>query len=243
MNLNEFCKKISTLNLGQTNNALSILWFHDEESQGISMTAGQIAKIILESGMGNPNSTQLGEKLRKSRMVLVSSKSFRLKENSRSNIREWLEPILGDVQPDVDQHLGYLPQDVWKNTRGYIEKVCIQLNGCFQFHFYDGCSVMTRRLTETLIIECYEHLSRESEIKGADGNYLMLRDLVARATATGGLSLGRDAKKALVEIKELGDRSAHNRRYNAVKADLDKVQSGIRVAVDEMINVANLRGK
>jgi hypothetical protein len=71
----------------------------------------------------------------------------------------------------------------------------------------------------------------------------MRRDLVNRATHTGGLSLGRDAKKALTDVKELGDRSAHNRRYNAVKADLEKVQSGVRVAVDEMLNLAALRKK
>jgi hypothetical protein len=65
--------------------------------------------------------------------------------------------------------------------------------------------------------------------------------LVARATANGGLHLGRDSKKTLTTIKEIGDRSAHNRRYNAVKADLEKVESGTRVAVDELIALANLR--
>jgi hypothetical protein len=53
--------------------------------------------------------------------------------------------------------------------------------------------------------------------------------------------LGRDAKKALEAVKELGDRSAHNRRYNAVPAELEKVQSGVRVALDEMISLAELR--
>jgi len=100
---------------------------------------------------------------------------------------------------------------------------------------------MVRRIIETLIIESYEHLKRETEIKGANGNYLMLRDLVIRANNSTGLNLGRDAKKALTDVKELGDRSAHNRRYTAVKADLDKVQSGVRVAVDEMIALSDLR--
>ena len=82
---------------------------------------------------------------------------------------------------------------------------------------------------------------REGEIKASDGNFLMLKDLVTRATSAGGLTLGRDAQRSLKEVKELGDRSAHNRRYNAVKADLEKVQSGIRVGVDEMINISCLR--
>ena len=126
-------------------------------------------------------------------------------------------------------------------TRGYIEKVCEQLNGCFQFTFYDGASVLVRRLMETLIIEGYETLQRESEIRDNDGNYLKLSGLVCAATGAKGINLGRDAKRALAEVKELGDRSAHNRRFNATKPDLEKIQSGVRVAADELINIAKLR--
>jgi hypothetical protein len=68
----------------------------------------------------------------------------------------------------------------------------------------------------------------------------LLRDLASRAIGQQPVGLGRDAKDALGKIKEMGDRSAHNRRYNAVKSDLDKVQSGVRVVVDELINIANL---
>jgi hypothetical protein len=141
----------------------------------------------------------------------------------------------------VDQELGFLSREVWKDTRGYIEKVCEQMNGCYQFGFFDAASVMVRRLVETLIIEAYEKLKRESEIKDGNGNYLMLRDLVTRAVGQQPIGLGRDAKDALGKIKEMGDRSAHNRRYNAVKTDMDKVLSGVRVVVDELINIADLR--
>lgn len=139
------------------------------------------------------------------------------------------------------EELGYLPQDVWKGTRGYIEKVCSQMNGCYQFGFYDAASVMLRRFVETLIIESYEALGRESEIKDGTGNYLMLRDLITKACDTNPINLGRDAKESLKNVKELGDRSAHNRRYNSNQADLNKIQSGVRVAADELINIAKLR--
>ena len=108
------------------------------------------------------------------------------------------------------------PFRVSNNTRGYFEKVCKQLNGSYQFGFYDGALVMIRRAAETLIIEAYEYLQKESEIKDADGNYFMLGELVNRSSAAGGLTLGREAKAALKEIKKLGDRSTHNPRYNAV---------------------------
>lgn len=241
MTLEEFCTKLAHLELSQVNRALSVLWFHDERQPDVTMSAGQLAKIIHETGLGNPHSTKLGESIKATGKVIATSSGYRLKVLARSEIRVWLESILGEVKPPIDHELGYLSRDVWKDTRGYIEKVCEQMNGCYQFEFYDAASVMMRRLVETLIIEAYEKLKRENEIKDSNGNYLMLRDLVARAVGQTPIGLGRDAKEALGKIKEMGDRSAHNRRYNAVKPDMDKAQSGLRVVVDELINIADLR--
>lgn len=240
MELKQFCTNLKSLELNHTEKALSILWFHDEGNPDVIMSAGGLGKIIFEMGLGNPHTTQLRGQIKKTRKCIESKKGFRLKEFSRAEIRDLLHPILGATNPNVDQDLGYLPRDVWKNTETYIEKVCTQLNGCFQFEFYDAASVMLRRLFETLIIECYEYLGRQTEIQN-NGNYFMLKDLVNRATDAKGLAIGRDSKKSLVAVKELGDRSAHTRKYNAVKADLEKVQSLVRVGVDELIVVANLR--
>ena len=241
MTLSDFCEKLSTLDLPQTGLGLAVLWYHDEKKPDVPMTSGEIAKIIREAGLGNPHSTKLGEAIQKTGKVIVSKSGLRLKTLARADVRQSLKSILGATQPLVEQDLGYLPQGVWSGTRGYVEKICEQLNGCYQFGFHDAASVMMRRLVETLVIEAYEKLAREAEIKDAAGNFLMLRDLIARATGTNPIGLGRDAKEALGRIKEMGDRSAHNRRYNAIRSDLDKVQSGVRVIVDELINIADMR--
>lgn len=241
MTIDQFCTKMFGLELSHTDQALAILWFHDEKHPDTVMSSGQLAKVIHEAGLGSPHSTRLGEALKKTGKVLVSVAGFRLKTLARAQIRETVHPILGATAPAVDQELGYLPEAVWKPTRGYIEKVCGQMNGCYQFGFHDAASVMLRRLVETLIIEAYEALRREAEIKDQNGHYHMLKELVSRATGPSPIGLGRDAKDALGKIKEMGDRSAHNRRYNAVRSDLDKVQSGVRVVVDELINLANIR--
>lgn len=156
MDLISFCIRLKELFLTQKEYALSIIWFHDEKTPEYSITSGAVSRIMYECGLGNPNSTQLGEQLKKSGFLIVSTKGFRLKALSRLKIQDWLQPILGEVLPVSNQELGYLPQDVWKETRDYIERVCVQLNGCFQFQFYDGAAVLMRRLIETLIIESYE---------------------------------------------------------------------------------------
>jgi hypothetical protein len=241
MTLDQFCTKLASLELPQSKQALAILWFHDEKVPDVVMNAGEFARIIHRTGLGSPHSTKLGESIKKTGMVVTSSAGFKLKTLARSQIREWLLPILGGPKPEIDQDLGYLSREVWKDTRGYVENVCEQMNGCYQYGFYDAASVMMRRVVETLLIEAYEALGRADEIKDGNGNYFMLRDLVARAIGNAPIGLGRDARDALGRIKEMGDRSAHNRRFNAVKSDMDKVQSGVRVVVDELINLASLR--
>jgi hypothetical protein len=96
---------------------------------------------------------------------------------------------------------------------------------------------------ETLIIEAYEFLKRDTEIRDTNGNYFMLRALVERANGNpphSGISLGRDAKRALEEVKALGDKSAHNRRFVAHAPDLVNIQGAVRTAVQELIQIANL---
>jgi hypothetical protein len=238
MDLPDFCKKLQELQLDHTHQALAILWFHDEKTPDAGMSAGQLTKLIYEMGMGNPHSTRLGKAIKNTGHVIQEKTGFRLKALARIKIRELLHPILGTPKPKADQDLGYIPKDVWKDTRGYIERVCEQLNGCYQFEYYDAAAVMLRRVVETLIIECYEYLGRLSEIKAADGNLLMLKDLIHRAKGANGLALGRNVQDSLSDAKVFGDLSAHNRRYNAVKGDLDKIQQGVRTVVDELIKIA-----
>jgi Domain of unknown function (DUF4145) len=240
--LAEFCARLARIEgADPAELALGILCWHDRQSPGRQMSTWDITKVLTAHGLANPNRAVLASKLSKSALTLKVGGDFRLRAGAQNAIRERLSAAFDAVLPEVNQEVGFLPREVWKDTRGYLENVCVQMNGCYQFAFYDASSVMVRRALETLIIEAYEHLNRDAEIRDADGNYLMLGELVNKSTAPSGLTLGREAKASLKEIKKLGDRSAHNRRYNAVKADLDAIRSGVRVAVDELINIASLR--
>lgn len=243
LSLSNLCERLASADLSLQQKAFSILlWYHDTEGLR-EMSSGQIAKIMYEHGLGLPHSTKLKEAMSRLKLATRSGSVFRLKASSRKEIESWLRPFLAVALPVVNQEAGYIPSALWKDSRGYLEKVCIQLNGCYEHNFPDAAAVLIRRIIETLIIEAFLCLKRDSEIKGEDGNYLMLASLVDRAVASSGLQLGRDTKRHLALIKELGDRSAHKRNYNAVKADLDKVQGAVRVAVDELINIADLRKK
>jgi len=242
MDLAEVCEKLTRADqLDATKKAITVLWCVDKGSPGKPMTVYALARTLSTHRLGNPNREVLAKGLAASPLTLKKGAGFVLKAGAGETVSSWLTELLGTAVPNVDQAAGYLPEAVWNKTRGYIEKVCTQLNGCYHYGFHDGAAVMVRRLIETLIIEAYEHLGRPEDIRDSNGHYLMLGDLVGVALGQKGLSLGREAKTALQDIQKLGDRSAQNRKFNAVKADLDLSRPGTRVSSEELINIATLR--
>jgi hypothetical protein len=237
-----FCEVVKELSGSNADKALAVLWYFDQEQPDIAKTAGHLTKLLGDYHIGTPNQTALAEAIRKTKLANETKNGFSLKPGSRKIIRDWL-PDLDGVQPTMDHASGYLSDPIWKNTRRYIEAVCHELNGSFHHAYYNAAAVMLRRLLETLIIEAYEYLNRETEIKDGGGNYLMLSDLADRACGEKGhkgLHLGRDSKKALKDAREVGNLSAHARRFIAHAGDLTKLQAGMRLLVQELIQLADL---
>jgi hypothetical protein len=150
-------------------------------------------------------------------------------------------PLVAGDKPFQPSTTDVLPAVVVEDTRGYIEDVVVQCNGCYERRWFDACAVMIRKLVEILIIAVYEQESRQTQIKGGDGNFLMLSGLIDRLLADTSFHLGRETKAGLPRIKELGDRAAHNRYFVASKADVDKVIGDLRVIVPELLHRAALK--
>lgn len=134
-----------------------------------------------------------------------------------------------------------IPFSYVKNSRGYIEKVVNQINGCYAEGYFDGCSVMIRRLIETLIIESFEKFTIANKIKDSNDNFLFLKDLIDRTLAESSWNLSRNSKDSLKKLKKNGDLSAHSRRYNAHRPDIDDLITDLRVVVQELVSLADLK--
>jgi hypothetical protein len=230
---------LSQSGLSALQKALILIWYDQSYGIGAGLTPYEISKWLIELRVGNPNRERLEKELQRSEWAIKNGKKFRLRAGKSKEIEKWISAR--SDEPVVDLSNAFISEQVWGKTRGYIEKVAIQLCGCWEHNYLDAASVMLRRLVETMIIEAYEHLQRQSEIQDSDGNYYMLSDLIERCSGVPGIGLGREAKTALKDIKRIGDRSAHNRRINAVKHDLEQVRAGARVALEELIHIANLR--
>ena len=99
---------------------------------------------------------------------------------------------------------------------------------------------MMRRLIEISIIEAFEGKHVAAKIRGADGNYFQLTDLIAQTLGEPALTLSRNAKKALPGLRDVGHMSAHGRFFTAKKEDLESNKAGCRVVVEELLHHAGL---
>lgn len=135
-----------------------------------------------------------------------------------------------------------LPHAIIIGTRGYIERVTFQINGTYEQGWFDACAVMMRRLIETLIIECFEAHNISHKIKDPNtGDFYHLSELVSKILQETSWNIGRNSKKALRYFKTIGDQSAHSRRYNAHREDIDKLIPDFRIVCQELIYLAGLK--
>ncbi|HED53737.1 MAG TPA: DUF4145 domain-containing protein [Phycisphaerales bacterium] len=115
-----------------------------------------------------------------------------------------------------------------------------QANGSYDAGYYDGASVMMRRLLETSIIEAFEAKGIDKKVKDEEEQFFQMTQLIEKALAESSWNLPRNVKKGLRELRDLGHRSAHNRYYLAKKADLDKHLGVYRESIEAFLHIADL---
>ncbi|MDI3563659.1 DUF4145 domain-containing protein [Bradyrhizobium sp. Arg816] len=157
------------------------------------------------------------------------------------------------IRDDVDREIGppeegaqaqshlILMTSLTRDTRTYISLIANQINGSFDKGWYDACAVMIRRLVETLLIETFEKHGASAEIKGPTGDYVFLKDLINATLSTGSWSPSRNLKAALPRLKDIGDKSAHNRFFVAKRGDIQPLLGDIRVVVQELLYQSGLK--
>lgn len=142
------------------------------------------------------------------------------------------------TRPNTQQ---VLPHTIVSGTRGYIEKIVFQVNGCYETGWFDGCAVMMRRLLEVLIIECFEANDIALKIQNEAGDYFLLDRLVQEVLNEPTWNLGRETKRVLPNLKDAGNRSAHGRRYTAHREDIDRLIVDFRIACQELLYLSELK--
>ena len=235
----EFLRRIEDDKLGAIDRALALLWFVGRDDPTVGMTASDICAQVEMAGHPKQNSSRLEEQLRANRGTSKAARNaWRLHPRTRRELDGKYAFALAPRPLAASNSV--LPTDLFAGTRDYIERVVEQINKSYDAQLWDCAAVMCRRLLETLIIETYEGAARTREIKGNDGHFFMLNGLITAMEKDTKISLGRNAMKGLKDFKQLGDLSAHNRRFNARQNDIDRVRDGLRVAAEELLHLAAL---
>ena len=133
---------------------------------------------------------------------------------------------------------GLLDIEIVSEAPLYIQRIAHEANGCYERGWYDACAVMLRRLIESLIIECYEGRSLDLSIKTSDGTFMALGELIMKCINEKSWTLSRTTRNYLPKLKELGDISAHSRRFLAGRSDIDRVAAALRICVQELCYIA-----
>lgn len=236
----DFLQRIENDKLATIERALALLWFTGRDDPTVGMTAGAICSEVELAGHPKQNASRLEQQLREHRGTSKAGKNgWRLHPRTRRELDAIYAFALNPKPLPISDSV--LPIDLFTGTRQYIERVVEQINKSYDAQLWDCTAVMCRRLLETMIIETYEKAGRANEIKGSDGHFLMLNGLITYLERDSNIHLGRNALKGLKDFKQLGDLSAHNRRFNACQNDIDRVRDGLRVATEELMHLSGLR--
>lgn len=65
--------------------------------------------------------------------------------------------------------------------------------------------------------------------------------LISRTMSCKEWNLSRNTKRSLPKLKDIGDKSAHSRRFVAHRGDMERIIPDLRVVVQELIYVADLK--
>ena len=235
----EFAETLAEFDLTHLDRAIALLWYYRQSQEFEERTSSDLANDLQEEGFTKPHVSRLHQGLLKSRYAIRGTRprSFRLNLRYLSELDERYSELLGLAQVEIENTV--LPFEWVAGTRAYLESLVRQINGSYQFGFYDCSVVLCRRLMESLIIEVYIHQGRHHEIQN-QGIFLSLDGLIKRICSDNQIPLSRNAPATMRDLKLLGDTAAHDRVYITHQLDIDDAKPRIRRLIRELLALSGI---
>lgn len=232
--LSAFSFRITNINTRPAGELIPCFAYYVQEIEGYSsFTASHIAQCFSELSL-KPYSNIPSYLSAKSKMkpptFLKGKNGYTLSKQARERLMEELS-----LPVDIPTSDALLDLSLVDATPYYIKGAAKQMAQCYECGLYDATLVLMRKLIETLIIECFERFGIDSSIKGENGDFLYLSDLIPKYLASPKWNASRNLGKSIKEVKKYGDLSAHNRRFQAKKSDLDAFKFELRQTIQEVV--------
>jgi hypothetical protein len=131
----------------------------------------------------------------------------------------------------------YLPEDpnLFAGRDRYLRDITIEINTTFRNGAYNACSVLLRRLLETLIIKAHTRNGTVEMAANCDGEFYHLGKLIDDVTQNQLFGLSRNAYEAMPDLKRLGDWGAHNPSVLIRYTDLEPLKAKARLCFEELL--------
>ena len=229
-----FCRKIADINARPASELIPCFAYYMQEVEGCgSFTASHISQCFSELSIkpysNIPSYLSIKSK-GKFPLFLKNKDGYTLSKQARDQlVKELSIPV---EIPSSDALLDLSLVDV---APYYIKGTAKQMTQCYECCLYDATLVLMRKLVETLIIECFERYGIDETIKGDNGSFLYLSDLIPKYLASSRWNASRNLEKSIKEVKKYGDLSAHNRRFQARKSDIESFKFELRQTVQEIV--------
>ena len=235
----QFLQALTGLGLTHSGRAIALLWYYRQTQEFEERSPSELANDLMDEGFPKPHVTDLHDAMRRSRYVVRGRgpKTFQVDARRLIELDERYSEILALKKVQVLDYI--IPGKWFEGSRAYLERLVHQINGCYEYGFYDGCAALCRRLMESLLIEIYVYQRRHHEIQN-NGVFLPLERLIAHISADQAVVLSRNSPKTMVEIKQLGDTAAHDRVYTTEQIDLDDVKTRYRKLIRELLGLCGL---
>lgn len=242
MTLDQFVKKVGLLDKSEIDKVLYLAFFNKQIEQLEEFGLDHVLEWFSTLNLGQPNTSRMRSRISESRDFVKGTKpkTYKLHAKSISRLLEEL-PLLTNTSEEIVFSPSILPESLFEETRGYIERLAKQINASYDHGLFDGCAVLMRRLLELSLIHAYENIGIKSQIVTATGDYVELKDMINNAQSNRTLSLSRGAKVCIDEFRRLGNFSAHKIMYNCRRDDIKNIALDYRATIEELFYKAGLR--
>ena len=242
MNLEQFADRARVTEMTEVERVCHLAFFDLQVNGTAEFGLPDVRRWLEALHLPTPNLSRLGNNLIASKAVIrgASNTVYKLHRSEISSLAS-LFPDLKATNQDVVSEGKVLPSILYENTRGYIESLAKQVNASYENNIFDGCAVLIRRFEEVLLILSYEKLGVSQDIRGVDGNYLMLEGIVSNAVGNPRLSLSRTSKTSIEVFRKLGNYSAHKITYTCKREYIAEKIDDLRALIDELLHKAGLR--
>ena len=151
-------------------------------------------------------------------------------------LREILNQSKNIVEKGKENNNDLIDKKIFDKAPDYIKIIADEINGCYKNENYISCAVMLRRLIETLIIESFEMKGDISKIQESNGgDFYRLSKLIAIFLQEKLWNYSKNTRDTIEKLKDLGNLSAHSRKFITRKDDIDKIYNNIRICLDDFL--------